>query len=157
LVGEVWLGSGQSNMGFTVDRGKDAATEKKAATFPMIRLFQQSTKTSKTPDAIGAGKWTECSPETIGPFSAALFFFGRELHTTLKVPVGLIMSAVGGTTIEQWIDADTQRQMAELKPFFAGPMGVGGRVNMEKVGGLFNGKIHPLIPYALRGAIWYQG
>src|SRR5262249_15290230 len=103
LVGEVWLGSGQSNMGFTVERGKDAATEKMTGNYPMIRLFNVSSPGSKTPDTIGAGKWTVCSPETVGLYSAVLFFFGRELHVTLKVPVGLISSAVGATTIEQWI------------------------------------------------------
>ncbi len=52
------------------------------------------------------GKWTVCSPETVGGFSATAYFFGREIHRELKVPVGLINSSVGGTPIESWIDAE---------------------------------------------------
>lgn len=199
LVGEVWLGSGQSNMAMTVQGAKDLEGSQKAANTPQIRMFVEGSTASGTPQTQGKGQWYVCSPETVGRFSATLYFFGRTLHDTLKVPVGLINSSVGGTPIESWIDKDTQIATPELKSYTEGL--VAGQANFEPekamelykkqvakwaedvkkakaagkdiprkpkdpvqtralkggVGGLFNGKIVPLIPYAIRGAIWYQG
>ncbi len=187
LVGEVWLGSGQSNMAFTVNRGKDFEAEKAAATFPLIRHFKEDSPNADTPQTSGKGRWVACTPDTVAGFSAALYFFGREVHQTLRVPVGLINSSVGGTPIEAWIDADTQKNDAALQaaiaavpktaPTPAAPAATSApAVEKQKAvakksakatktataprattGGLFNGKIVPLIPYAIRGALWYQG
>lgn len=199
LVGEVWLGSGQSNMAMTVARSQDFDTEKPAAVFPEIRMFKEESPAAGTPQEMGAGRWVVCSPETIGSFSATLYFFGRELHRTLGGPVGLINSSVGGTPIESWIAPEVQRAAPELKPLFAaaesGNVKAAPEAAMKKyerdlakwqedakqaraakqkaprrpqnpmevqerkgnIGGLFNGKIAPLIPFAIRGALWYQG
>src|SRR5205823_10313127 len=70
------------------------------------------------PQAECKGKWEVCSPETVGKFSAAAYFFGRELHQTLGVPVGLINSSVGGTDICAWTSCDAQKGVAALKPVF---------------------------------------
>lgn len=197
LVGEVWLGSGQSNMAMTVSRSKDFPAEQPAANFPAIRMFKEESARAASPQREGKGKWVICMPETVGNFSAALYFFGREIHRAVGAPVGLINSSVGGTPIESWIAEETQRASPELKGFFAGPdqpreVSAEERrayeVNLAKweeavkagkktkgkaprrpqdpaevanrkadIGGLFNGKIAPLIPYALRGMLWYQG
>ena len=100
LVGEVWLGSGQSNMAMTVSRANDFAGEQKRADLPQIRMFTERSGSSPTPGKEGNGSWQVCSPRTVGSFSATLFFFGREIHRELNVPVGLINSSVGGTPIE---------------------------------------------------------
>ncbi|MBI3881697.1 MAG: sialate O-acetylesterase [Verrucomicrobia bacterium] len=199
LVGEVWLGSGQSNMALTVNRAKDYEQEQKAANLPEVRMFKEESAAATTEQTEGKGNWVICAPDTVGGFSAALFFFGREIHKSLGVPVGLINSSVGGTPIESWIAPETQRASAELKPFFdtaakdkAGVVTEAAKKKYEKdlakwtedakqaraekqkapkkplnpadvkarkgnIGGLFNGKIAPLIPYAIRGALWYQG
>lgn len=199
LAGEVWLGSGQSNMAMTVSRSLDFEAELKRSDLPQIRHFKESSGTAKEPNGPGKGEWLVCTPETVGQFSAALFFFGRDLHTQLGVPVGLINASVGGTPIEAWIDADTQKAHEALRPFFDVAAEVSARMTSptamrlyekqlaawEKkaaaartakkpaprkpqdprqvaarkadIGGLFNGKIAPLIPYALAGALWYQG
>ena len=199
LVGEVWLGSGQSNMALTVNRAKDFAQEQAAANFPQIRMFTVTSGAAATAQDDCKGTWEVCSPETVAKFSAALYFTGREIHQALGVPVGLIHSSVGGTPIESWIDADAQHASPELKAFFDTQQQeekafdpVAAKANYEKalarwktaaeqakadgkpvppqprdpvalrtrkgdIGGLFNGKIAPLIPYAIRGAIWYQG
>ena len=185
LVGEVWLGSGQSNMAFTVNRAKDFDAEKAAATFPLIRHFKEESGAAATPQSVGKGHWEICAPVTVGGFSAALYFFGRELHQTLRVPVGLINSSVGGTAIELWIADDVQKGSKELQAAIAAaprppavastPAPVVDNPPAEKKsvtatapktkaaarpalsGGLFNGKISPLIPFAIRGALWYQG
>jgi sialate O-acetylesterase len=199
LVGEVWLGSGQSNMAMTVNRAKDFDQEQAAATLPRIRMFKEESGPAPAAQTTGKGRWVICSPETVGGFSATLYFFGREIHRVLNVPVGLINSSVGGTPIESWIAPEAQRASRELEPFFAAAARENAaaaseaavkkyerdlarwteevkKARAEKqplprkprdprevaarkgdIGGLFNGKIAPLIPYAIRGALWYQG
>lgn len=199
LVGEVWLGSGQSNMAMTVNRAKDFEAEKAAATIPEIRMFTVTSGAAPAPQSECTGRWLVCSPDTVAAFSATAFFFGREIHRELKVPVGLINSSVGGTPIESWISPEAQHASPELKPFFEArkqaekaldPTALKAKYardlaawteNVRKakaagktpprrprdpvaqlarkgdVGGLFNGKIAPLVPYAIRGVIWYQG
>lgn len=115
LVGEIWLGSGQSNMRWTVARSTNAETEKAEANYPLIREFsEKSSPHAETKDNC-KGKWTVCSPSTVSDYSAALYFMARELHKELKVPVGIIQSSVGGTPIENWIDIDAQLAVPELK------------------------------------------
>lgn len=183
LVGEVWLGSGQSNMAMTVARSRDYPEEQAAARLPRVRMFKEESPSAEAPSAEPRGRWVACAPETVGAFSATLYFFGRELHRELGVPVGLINSSVGGTPIEAWIAADAQRAVPELRaaldkptePVPAAKASKAARAadpaQAEKakakadaaarrkadVGGLFNGKIAPLIPYTFRGALWYQG
>jgi sialate O-acetylesterase len=199
LIGEVWLGSGQSNMAMTVSRAKDFDAEKAAAVAPEIRVFTVSSGAAPAPQDDCKGKWVVCAPDTVGSFSATAFFFGREIHRELRVPVGLINSSVGGTPIESWIDSGAQHASPELKGFFAEQSQTEAAINLDalkakyqkdlaawpekakqakaegrtpprkpedpaalrarkgNVGGLFNGKIAPLIPFAIRGALWYQG
>jgi len=182
LVGEVWLGSGQSNMAMTVSRAQNFETEKSAATFPLLRHYKEESVNADSPKSVGKGHWVATTPEDVGAFSAALYFFGRELHQTLRVPVGLINSSVGGTPIEAWIAADVQKNskaiqaaLAALPPATPPAPAPEQQKSAEKkaqksaktakaapavrssTGGLFNGKISPLIPYAIRGALWYQG
>jgi len=199
LVGEVWLGSGQSNMAMTVSRAKDFEKEKTLANLPLVRMFKEESGAADTEQADGKGSWVVCSPGAVGVFSASLYFFGRELHKTLAAPVGLINASVGGTPIESWTAAEAQRASAPLKPFLSALSQNAGtpldeaakqkyaralarwevaaktaraekqpvprkprdpaavRARKSNIGGLFNGKIAPLIPYAIRGAIWYQG
>ena len=119
LVGEVWLGSGQSNMAMTVNRAKNYEAEKVAANFPLIRHFKEESPNADSPQSASKGRWVLCTPESVGTFSAALYFFGRELHQTLSVPVGLINSSVGGTPIEAWIAADVQKNSKEIQAAIA--------------------------------------
>lgn len=121
LVGQVWLCSGQSNMEMTLSRSRDADAEAKAANFPGIRQFMVPRKAAYFPTAELEGRWVVASPETVPSFTAAGYFFGRELHQQLHVPVGLIASSVGGSAAEMWAtgasldaikDFDQQREMA---------------------------------------------
>jgi len=199
LVGEVWLGSGQSNMAMTVNRAKDFDQEQAAAKFPQIRMFTETSGAANSAQSEGKGFWVVCAPDAVARFSATAYFFGREIHKALGVPVGLINSSVGGTPIESWIAPEAQQASPELKGFFesarnarkaADPAQAKAKFEADlakwqeaakkakaagkpaprrpqdpvalaerkgNVGGLFNGKIAPLIPYAIRGALWYQG
>ena len=115
LVGEVWLGSGQSNMAMTVQSSNHFPTEQTRAKLPLIRHYRESSTHAASPAAEGKGLWQECSPDTVGGFSATLFFFGREIHREVGVPVGLINTSVGGTVIESWVAAETQSSDPETK------------------------------------------
>jgi sialate O-acetylesterase len=106
LVGEVWLCSGQSNMQLAVAGAKDAELETRAARFPRIRLITVPQVGTQEPQADFQGRWEACSPETVGQFSAVGYFFGRQLHETLDVPIGLIDDSWGGSACEAWVRRD---------------------------------------------------
>lgn len=198
LIGEVWVGSGQSNMQWNVKQSANPDKEIAAGNYPKIRLFFVPLVPSGTPAPDVQSKWNVCSPETVGDFSAVAYFFGRELHKSLDVPVGMIATSWGGTRIEPWIPPvgfksqqpalkaefdsvqatrmgyqKTLRLSADiLKPWLASaekaiaagkeipdppplpnhPLNSSGAPT-----GLYNGMIHPIVPFAIRGALWYQG
>ncbi|MFA5865762.1 MAG: sialate O-acetylesterase [Phycisphaerae bacterium] len=196
LIGEVWFGSGQSNMQWPVHASRDAAKEIGAANYPKIRLFHVDEVIAETPLEDVRGQWVSCSPETVGSFSAVSYFFGRNLHKTLNVPVGLIYSSFGGSPSESWTRYDELKAHQEFKPLLnywknrlasypekmkqyerdlaqweqgakkakeanqvppAKPRKPYGKNNPNLPGVLYNGMIHPIIPFGIRGVIWYQG
>jgi sialate O-acetylesterase len=163
LVGEVWLCSGQSNMEMAVgtatagaqpESAHDPAVaeEIKTASYPLLRLFRVE-KRLQPPDVISAG-WTECSGDALARFSAAGFFFGRELQHELGVPVGLVESAWGGSRIEEWTPDEAYVKLEKI-------LGVDAERTFERNAGFvsrnFDAMIRPLAPFALRGVLWYQG
>jgi sialate O-acetylesterase len=103
LIGEVWVCAGQSNMQWSVNQSNDPDIEKAAARFPNIRLISVPQVGTQEPQWNFNGKWAVCSPETVGNFSAVGYFFGRQLHQTLGVPVGLINNAWGGSAADAWV------------------------------------------------------
>jgi sialate O-acetylesterase len=115
LVGEVWLCSGQSNMGFTVNRTWDADLEQAMAKYPNIRLIEVPNVGTQEPQDDFKGEWRVCAPDNVGTFSAVGFHFGRVLHELLGVPVGLIDNAWGGSAAEAWV----RRDVLEKDPRFA--------------------------------------
>ncbi|HAH46431.1 MAG TPA: 9-O-acetylesterase, partial [Planctomycetaceae bacterium] len=102
LIGEVWLCSGQSNMEWPVSRSNNFEEEKAAANYPLIRHIKIPRVPQGFPQSDVDATWTVCSPETVGGYTAAGYFFGRKLHKELNVPIGLINSSWGGTRIEPW-------------------------------------------------------
>ncbi len=115
LVGEVWVCSGQSNMAMSVGSSANAELEIAVSHYPNIRLFTVERKATEQPQSDCVGSWTSCSPETIRNFSAVAYYFGRELHKKLDVPVGLIHTSWGGTPAEAW----TRREILEKDTDFA--------------------------------------
>ncbi|MCP4849389.1 MAG: sialate O-acetylesterase, partial [Verrucomicrobiaceae bacterium] len=117
LVGEVWLCSGQSNMGMSVNRADDADLEIMSAKHPNLRIIsippigtQQAQKDFK-------GQWEAITPANAGDFSAVGYFFGRQVHRSLDVPVGLIDNAWGGSACEAWIRRDLLEKSTAAKPY----------------------------------------
>jgi len=136
LVGEVWVGSGQSNMEWSVRRSGDANVTIAKADIPSIRLFHVPKVQAKTPAKDVKAAWKVCAPSSIPNFSAVLFYFVQRLHKELKMPIGLINSSWGGSPIEPWTVTDASKKQG---------------------GGMYNAMIAPLQPFAVRGATWYQG
>ena len=116
MIGEVWVASGQSNMTFALSDSLGAAEELPKADYPQIRLYTVPRKVSLDTqlDTLTAA-WQICSPETARQFSAVAYYFARDLHRELEVPIGIIESAWPGTTIEEWIDSKALQTPA-LKP-----------------------------------------
>jgi sialate O-acetylesterase len=140
LVGEVWVCSGQSNMQWTIANTDKEGKSVADAKLPELRL--------------NSGTWLECTPETAHKFSATAYYFGRDLQKALGMPVGLINRSVGGTSARLWTSKSAIEAAPAMKPFLADlfPKDKGGGI-----GNLYEGNIRPLIPYAMRGVIWYQG
>jgi len=146
LIGELWMCSGQSNMELGLVSTRDHDADKATADYANIRLLTLRGNEVDEPQDDVDVNWVACSPRTVSYFSAVAYYFGRELHEELEVPVGLIMSAVSGTRIEPWTPAAGVKVVPEL----AG-------IDEPKDGKLYNKMIHPFTPLVIRGVIWYQG
>lgn len=190
LVGEVWLCSGQSNMAWTVAASDDQDLELLTANHPHIRLISVPQVASQTPRNDFNGQWEVCTAESVRQFSAVGYFFGRRLHQTLNVPIGLIDNAWGGSAAEAWVardDLEKAGQFSELlqkwddlattydhdaklaaweKQVETWKQNPGGRqprkprnplTGQHRPSNLFNGVLHPVLGYTIRGTIWYQG
>jgi sialate O-acetylesterase len=118
LVGDIWVGSGQSNMGFNVGRVSNAAAELAAADQPRIRLFHvQQTASDYPVDDAPTATWTVCTPESVKDFSAVAYFFARKIQDDQKVPIGLVEAAFGGPA-EAWTSLKALSADASLMPLF---------------------------------------
>ena len=146
LVGEVWVCSGQSNMAWQVKNTENAQAAIDSSKDPMIRLYTIPHGAKFTNPTAA---WQECNPDTIPTFSAVGYFFGKHLREALKVPVGLINSSVGGTPADAWTSRSALVSNPELRGIVDKPW--------TRISYLYNGMIAPLQPYAIKGAIWYQG
>jgi len=116
MVGEVWVCSGQSNMQWSVQASANAEQEISAANYPNIRLFTVTRKVATEPQSDCEGSWTLCSPQTVPGFSAVAYYFGRELHEELDVPIGLIHTSWGGTPAEAWTRREALEKEADAAP-----------------------------------------
>jgi sialate O-acetylesterase len=185
LVGEVWVCSGQSNMEWPLNRSFQPEADIAAATNQLLRLFHVPKAKSDSPTVKLKAAWQVCSPQAVPGFTAVGYYFGRDLQAARKVPVGLIQSDWGGSPAEAWMSCEALeingRYQAEILDSYAvaeknyrdalvayeiekaeavknsqefkkRPPGLGWKPSE-----LYNGMIAPLIPYAIKGSIWYQG
>ncbi len=207
MIGEVWLCSGQSNMEFGLGMANNAKEEIANANHPGIRLLMVDNHWDPQAQSDMKGTWKVCTPESVAQggwngFSAAGYFFGRELNEKLGVAVGLVEADWGGTRIESWTppegfaavpalkdefekvqlgDPRTQLHQQRLgetlnqfeqwdqaarkaltaqeivPPVPAYPDELRAPHDLQQATALYNGMIHPLEPFPIRGAIWYQG
>ena len=185
LVGEVWLASGQSNMEWSMRSSYQPFEDILAANNPKLRLFTVPKLKANEPVKDVVSAWKETSPSAVSNFSAVAYYFGLKLQKDLGVPVGIIHTSWGGSPAEVWMSdavlsgnpeykrdivdaygtqmeklaeavAQWEKEQAQAradgKPFTKRKPGAGWKPSE-----LYNGMIAPLIPYAIQGAIWYQG
>ncbi len=199
LVGDVWLCSGQSNMGFELNAVENAAAEIASAHRPQIRQVRMKLVTAGTPmtQTQTVAGWQVASPETVPQFSAVAYLFARDLQDAIHVPIGIVNSSWGGTGVNAWTStdalaadpvcatvlkdwdkqmasypaakaaydaklADWEKQAAAAKaagtPFTVKkPLPPPGPNDRNAPGGLFNGMIFPIMHFAYKGIVWYQG
>ena len=197
LVGEVWLASGQSNMEFELMHAQNSQQEIKDAQYPQMRMLLIPRTSTGLPLNDVNARWFVCSPTSasLPRFSAVAYFFGRDIHKALNVPVGLISAAQGATQIEPWTPPEGLAEVPSQQSALAGvvaasndcrrklienldaleaalpraraalargrplppELAMGSLLPFESGPFLYNGMIAPLVPFALRGALWYQG
>ncbi len=187
LIGEVWICSGQSNMQWTVNSSYSPDLESLAAKYPNLRMINFPQVGTQEPIwSHNDRKWQVCTPETVGNFSAVGYFFARQLHQTLDIPIGMINNAWGGSACEAWVN----RKELEAEPRFAKMMErwkateasseavvkeLSGKSDLDdagkkqlqgarnalsgnaRPGNIYNGVLKSHLGYGIRGAIWYQG
>lgn len=160
LFGEVWLCSGQSNMqqplnGYNGQPTFGALEAISRAKNEQLRLFTVDRIGSKTPlkDLKKYTGWHTATPDNVKNFSAVAYFFGQQLQEILNVPVGMIHTSWGGSRVEAWISTEVIREFQDVD---LQDVDITKRTNHIPTA-LFNSMIHPLIPYTIKGALWYQG
>jgi len=185
MVGEVWIASGQSNMELPLRASFEAEKEIAAAANGNLRLYTVPKLKAEKPVEDVPSSWRECVSETASNFSAVAYYFGRDLQKALGVPVGIIHTSWGGSPAEVWMSQDVLEKSPEYKRDILDAyressikyrMAV-DRFEEEEAAAkkdgkafskqrprapwrpteLYNGMIAPLIPFAFKGAIWYQG
>jgi sialate O-acetylesterase len=164
-VGEVWIASGQSNMEWSINSSYNPLQFKAAAENPNLRLFTVAKRTSTKPlddqdDLKHFSKWEASHPGNIGGFSAVAYHFGVNLQQSLKVPVGMIHTSWGGTPAEAWTSREALAAEPSLAYYVKNAASASkgkGPVRPGTPSSLYNAMIHPLLPFAFQGAIWYQG
>lgn len=165
LIGEVWFCAGQSNMQMPMKGWPpkcpldNTASEIAAADHPEIRLYNAPMKFSAVPEEAIDAHWNACTPETVATFSACAYYFGRKLHQDLGVPVGLLLSSWGGTRIEPWTPPCGFESVSLLQNLYQQSTNLTTlpAIDQKTPSALYNGMVHAHIPFAIRGAIWYQG
>ncbi|MDZ4851541.1 MAG: sialate O-acetylesterase [Pirellulaceae bacterium] len=183
LVGEVWICSGQSNMQWKVGSANDADLEQLASHYPQIRMINFPQVGSQTPVwSHDAARWQVCSSGTVKDFSAVGYFFARQVHQTIGVPVGMINNAWGGSACEAWVDRPTLSKAGSYQGLldtwavrnqeYAKLSSIQNPTDEDKVklanikklasgnqnpSNIYNGVLASHIGYGIKGAIWYQG
>ncbi len=160
LIGEVWICAGQSNMemqmkGFKQQPVEGTTEELLRCKDTNLRLFTVKRHVSLTPTYDVTGQWKEANSSSVRDFSATAYYFGRALRSTLDVPVGLIVTAWGGSACEAWMKADWLRAFPKVKQTIT--VGDVSKLQQRCPTALYNGQLYPLIGYTMKGAIWYQG
>ena len=159
LIGEVWVCSGQSNMemqmkGFKAQPVEGAITDGLHSRDPLLRMFTVKRNSQFAPVDTVSGSWMDATPAHVREFSATAYYFRRALRDVLNVPVGLIVASWGGSACEAWMTAEWLRAFPDAKiPQSAVDIKSQNRTPTV----LYNGMLHPLIGYTMRGVIWYQG
>lgn len=166
LIGDIWFFAGQSNMNMTMQPNEpyhsgitDYQNEILRANYPNIRLFRTTLNEPPFPVEHVGGTWQECSPSTVGNFSAVAYTMEETLFRELNIPIGLIVSAKGAMSCQAFtpreiLENDALLKKKYLDPFIVDSASVKPGAVPSK---LYNGIIHPFRKLSIKGFGWYQG
>lgn len=163
LIGDVWIASGQSNMGFQVKQAANAEAEIARAHFPQIRFFRTVHEAATQPTrAKLAGAWVVVSPKTVGEMSAVAYFFSRDVFQLERVSIGILGNSWGGMPAESFVSEGMLKSDPAFEPLLkrkAERMAAGDSKgdSPSLASNIYNAMVYPIIPYAMKGVIWYQG
>jgi sialate O-acetylesterase len=166
LVGDVFFGVGQSNIQLELHRSENGERETAHANYPKIRFLKVPSQVSYQPEPDQQGNWERCSPASAKDFSAVQYYFGKKVHLEKNVPVGLINSSWGGTPVEAFMSLEANKSLPyhrkEAEELEKLPPGVKyifdpSKATPQVPASIFNGMINPIIPFALKGILYYQG
>ncbi len=157
LLGEVWICSGQSNMQWAMTQTQNPKKDIAAANYPNIRLFTVNRVRAEKPQDNCQGSWSQCSPETVRGFSAVGYFFGKHLYDQMDVPIGLISTNWGGTVAEAWTRKEILESDKDFVPIIERHKKTAKNHYHNSPSSLYNAMLSPIIPFGIKGAIWYQG
>ncbi|MFI3281899.1 MAG: sialate O-acetylesterase [Rikenellaceae bacterium] len=159
LIGEVWVASGQSNMememeGFNCQHVENSNIDIARSKDSQLRVMDVERAVSDTPlTTIVSGGWSEACPEAVAPLSASAYYFGRTMRECLDIPIGILVSTWGGTSINGWAHPDDANSYDDVINATRKP----SPRSQHYPGGLYNGMINPIAGYAAKGFLWYQG
>ncbi len=168
LIGDVWICSGQSNMGYSMGatsntRGVvDAEAEITLANYPQIRLFQvpQNPQSEEVELMPSAPSWSKCTPARVRNYSAIAYYFARKVQQETGIPIGIITTAFGGSQCESWTKKEVLLADPILKekyydPYIQDPT----KYNLIQTAPtlLYNGMVAPIKKFTIKGLLWYQG
>lgn len=157
LIGEVWLCAGQSNMQWFLKDARNGAAELASCSNANIRVLDMDRTVSESPKDAFSARWKQCTPATMGEFSAVGYFFGRELQRELGIPIGLVGVNQGNTAIEVWMERGTVESDSELYENAMIRNTPHDDGSPHEIASCYNARIHPLRNMPVAGVVWYQG
>jgi sialate O-acetylesterase len=164
MVGDVWVCAGQSNMAFPLFKDQDGEMESCKADIPEFRQFRCEIPyhVNMKPLQLPTSDWRKCAKPESSQFSAVGYYFGREIYNKERIPIGIIVMALGDLLCESFIDPDFIKKMPKLNILmeeWEQKLAIAKDTYQNKYfpGLFYNGMVKPVIPYAIRGAVWYQG
>ena len=159
IIGDVWICAGEGNMDFPLSSATTGKEEHDMLRDRYLRFFIASKQRSACREKVGSGHWIVCSPEDAPQFSAVGYFFARDIRSAQHIPVGMIQCTAENAPAQSWISRRGLEYPPSILPRQSGwaTHEEQSRVGAGSPSSIFNGMITPLIPYAITGAIWYQG
>ena len=175
LLGEVWICGGQSNMEWPVKLAENPEIEILNGNHPNIRVFNTPHVLSSEPQFDINASWTPCTTQTISEITAVGYFFARAIKEEIKVPIGLLSINWGGSRAEPWTPIEAlkkhpifsekaKKQIENVNAYNkyyeeTGIKEINGLPGeqFDSYSAMYNGMLSPVIPFGIKGVIWYQG
>ena len=164
LIGDVWFCSGQSNMEMPV-KGYGSQPAKGGVDYIIrakadrpLRMCNIQRKSSVEVQQESVGSWTEHTPQAVADISATAYFFAEYVQSVVNIPIGILVTCWGGSSIETWIPRNViEKEFPEFNLDYLDGKSEVNQYDNYRPCLLFNGQVNPVVPYTFKGMLWYQG